>query len=152
MNVHQALIELDISKRQAASLDGELQLVAASRDTWQVQLGQWDWPCNIKASEQNSGTHVASSARALAVTVALSALMQATAKQHELKLVELSTSTLGQQTDLGRSRAEAQASAAHSQASQLKTKRVESELQVRSAGHVNAICIIYMPHTNPAGI
>ena len=77
--------------------------------------------------------------------------MQATAKQHELKLVELSTSTLGQQTDLGRSRAEAQASAAHSQASQLKTKRVESELQVRSAGHVKSICIIYMSYTNPAG-
>ncbi|GAX77516.1 hypothetical protein CEUSTIGMA_g4960.t1 [Chlamydomonas eustigma] len=74
--------------REIAELNHELQLVAASRDTW-----------------------------------------QSTAHEHETRLADLARSSHSHESEMGRLRAEAQASASETQAAQQKCKRLEAEVR-----------------------
>ena len=57
-------------------------------------------------------------------------LYQAAARQHEVKLSELSENAREQQASIGRTKSEAQANAAQFQALQLKAKRSQAEVNV----------------------
>ena len=124
-----------MSRRQVGSLEEELQAVASSRDTWQVR-GIPEFECVVQmlgppCHVDNPSTHLIN--LIVLINVELSHFIfcvKGSAKQHEKKLIELTSSSLGHQADLGRSRAEAQSSAAQSQVSKFKAKHIESELQV----------------------